>query len=149
MSPQLKRAASQYKNNVQTYAKDHAKAQYRRLRETVIQNALDGHKYDTLIQRLQRELSVSNAKAAFIAKQETSNFVAQYHRTLYPEYGVTHYRWNARPTAREDHRVLNGRVFRYDTPPIVDRSTGRRGNPGEDFGPCQCWDTAILGTPDL
>lgn len=38
---------------------------------------------------------------------------------------------------RELHQEYNGRVFRYDDPPIIDKRTGVRGKPGDLIG-CRC-----------
>lgn len=38
---------------------------------------------------------------------------------------------------RADHRRLNGKIFSWNAPPIVDMRTGRRGHPGDDYQ-CRC-----------
>jgi SPP1 gp7 family putative phage head morphogenesis protein len=38
---------------------------------------------------------------------------------------------------RDSHKELNGRVFTWDNPPIVDPARGRRAHPGQDYG-CRC-----------
>jgi len=133
-----------YTENVRTYAKNHAVEQFAKIRKMVEENALEGNRYESLQERIKHELGVSQNKANFIARQETSNFMATYHEAIYSGNGVTHYKWSARPVARPDHLALHGRIFRYDTPPITDRSDGRRNNPGCDFQ-CMCVDIPILG----
>ena len=141
---QRKKILQGYTDNVRTYAKNHAIEQFKSIRKAVEENATEGNRYDSLQARIEHLLSVSRSKANFIARQETSNFMSSFHEALYSGNGVEYYKWSARPVARPDHRALNGRIFRYDTPPIVDRSTGRRGNPGQDFG-CLCVDIPMLG----
>jgi len=141
---QRKKILRGYTENVRTYAKNHALEQFKSIREAVERNATEGNRYDSLQARIEHLLSVSRTKANFIARQETSNFMSFFHEALYGGIGVEYYKWSARPVARPDHRALNGRIFRYDTPPIVDRSSGRTGNPGQDFN-CMCVDIPMLG----
>ncbi len=55
---------------------------------------------------------------------------------------TTHYIWRIDPEelprTRLGHRRLNGRMFSWDDPPVVDSTTGERGHPGLDKH-CRCW----------
>lgn len=123
-----------------------------RLRQKVYKNVEEGFRADKLIPIIQAEKNISYRKANFIAKQETSLLVSQYRQQRYVHAGLPRYRWRTSEDARvrpnlearrtghtaNNHRILNGRVFRWDEPPIVDSATGRRCHPGEDWGPCRC-----------
>ena len=133
-----------YNENIKTYAKDFAVERFKAIRETVKDNAQKGYRFDTLIKEINKESEVSKNKAKFIARQETSLFMASFRKERFREAGVTHYIWSARPMARPDHKDLHGKIFAYDSPPITNKATGARNNPGEDFG-CLCVDRPILG----
>lgn len=44
---------------------------------------------------------------------------------------------------RKLHQRYNGRVFRYDDPPVIDERTGERGKPGDAIN-CRCRQRAII-----
>lgn len=122
-----------------------------RLRQKVYKNVEEGFRATHLIPIIQAEKQVSYNKAKFIAKQETSLLVSKYREARYTQAGLRRYKWltsedsrvrpdlEARKTGHtsNNHRILNGRIFSWDEPPIVDSATGRRCNPGEDYG-CRC-----------
>lgn len=117
-----------------------------RLRSEVEANSLEGYRYDELIRRIQDEYSATQSKAKFLARQETSLFMAKYRQETFAEVGVNVYKWSARSPnlTRPDHWRLNGRFFRYSEPPVTNVATGARNNPGADFG-CLCVDIPAVG----
>ena len=54
--------------------------------------------------------------------------------------GLEKYIWRALRdhVTRPDHRELSDRVFSWDDPPIIDKSSGRKGHPGDDYN-CGCF----------
>lgn len=120
------------------------------LRSRVEANALIGGRFDSLVDMIKDRYDVALNKAKFIARQETSLFTSKFHERRFAEVGVVKYVWSTshdervRPIATatgkgrlNDHRSLDGREFFFSSPPIVDKATGRRANPGEDFN-CRC-----------
>lgn len=83
-------------------------------------------------------------KAKFLAQNETSIMLAEYKKQIYTEMGFTEFRWNTilDTKERELHHELNGKIFRFDDPPIIDERTGQRGLPGETYN-CRCGLTPI------
>lgn len=151
-----KRLAVDYNQNMKLYVKDFLHKEIGTMRQTVQANAEAGYRFDTLIDRIKNRYGVSQNKAKFLARQETALFMSKYRKERFSEAGVTRYKWSTshdervRPSpgthgvARQNnHRVLDGRVFAYSDPPVVDTATGRRANPGEDFN-CRCVDVPIL-----
>ena len=65
--------------------------------------------------------------------------VSKYRQIRYEEVGIDNYIWSTSHDSRvrHDHRELQGKVFSFSNPPITDKATGARNNPGEDFG-CRC-----------
>jgi SPP1 gp7 family putative phage head morphogenesis protein len=68
-----------------------------------------------------------------------SLFVSKYREAVFEENGVKKYIWSTANDirVRDRHRSLNNKVFSYDDPPVVDKKSGRRANPGEDYN-CRC-----------
>lgn len=128
-----------YSEALRPYIKKFGDEQILDLREMVTENARTGYRFDALIDKIQNRFDVSQTKAAFLARQETSMFVSQVRQVRFREVGITKYIWRTSGDSevRPDHRKLNGREFEYAKPPVVDEATGRRGNPGIDFN-CRC-----------
>jgi SPP1 gp7 family putative phage head morphogenesis protein len=116
-----------------------------RLRDQVDKNVQEGFRAEKLARQIEAEVGVSRRKAKFIARQETSLMVSKYRQVRYEAAGVSKYEWSTSQDrrVREDHKKLDGRIFSWDSPPIVDSATGRRAHPGEDFG-CRCLALPII-----
>lgn len=120
-----------------------------RLRGQIATSAAEGFRADRMAKVLEAEYGATQSKAKFLARQETSLFVSKYREARYTEAGITRYRWSTSndERVRSSHRALNKRVFSWDNPPIIDPATGRRGHPGEDFGPCRCLAIPMVRIP--
>lgn len=134
-----------YRNNMKLWIKQFSVETIVELREAVEENAQEGFRFDRLIARIQNRYGVAANKAKFLARQETGLFMAKYRRERFADTGIQRYRWSTSrdERVRHDHKDLDGKVFLYSQPPIVDRHTGRRGNPGEDYN-CRCVDLPVL-----
>ena len=128
-----------YTSNLDTYLNEWKSEQIERLREKAEKNSIEGYRADKLQKIVQAEFGVTQKKARFIARQETALFVSRYRQVRYTDAGVREYIWSTSKDerVRDDHKDLSGKKFSWDSPPIVDKSTGRRANPGEDFN-CRC-----------
>jgi len=64
---------------------------------------------------------------------------AQITQVRHEAAGVTEFIWRTSKDerVRADHEILDGKRFRYDEPPIVDRRRGDRALPGVYFQ-CRC-----------
>ncbi len=139
-----------YTKNMKLYIKKWSEEHIEDLREVVEQNSKQGYRFDNLIDRIKKAHGVSQSKAEFLARQETALFTAKYRKERLGDIGVSNYKWSARSASltRPDHWVLHGLIFSYESPPIVDRKSGRKGNPGEDYG-CLCADIPVLGRVEV
>lgn len=112
--------------------------QTQRLREMVerIQTTGDNSSIRELIES---EWHTTAAKARFLARQETSLFFSKLSMERAGAAGVRRYRWSTShdQRVRPDHKDLQGTIHAIDDPPIVDKRTGRRAHPGEDYN-CRC-----------
>lgn len=150
------RMADQYTDNMDLWIKKFVEEEIQELRGKVEDNALEGYRFDKLVAVIQNRYSVSQNKAKFLARQETALFVSKFRKERFTESGVKRYKWSTSHDERvrpapwvkgkarlDNHRILDGKIFFYDDPPVVDMATGRRANPGEDFN-CRCVDIPIL-----
>lgn len=139
------RLRQDYTDNMKLWIRKFSEEMIADLRIMVDKNAVEGFRFDKLISAIQNRYSVTESKAKFLARQETSLFMSKFRQQRYGEAGVVKYRWRTSGDARvrHDHAELNGKVFFYRDPPIVDSATGRKANPGEDYN-CRCVDEPIL-----
>lgn len=144
VAPQLTEAgkeklASDYTNNMQLYIQKFTEDEIIKLRENVQRRVFSGVRYENLVKSIKHSYGVSQRKAKFLARQETSILMAKFKQTRYQDAGVDRYKWRCVPNARPLHKVHNNKIYSFSSPPVVD-SKGNRKNPGEDYG-CRC--TAI------
>lgn len=150
IKPQLsqnikKEVATNYTNNLNLYIKNWNAEAIPELRKKVQEITFDGYRRDKIQKLLQEQYGSAEKKAKFLARQENNLLVSQYRQQRFQEVGLNKYIWRTSGlmNVREDHKLLNGKIFSWDDPPIVDRATGRRGHPGEDFG-CNCLAISIV-----
>lgn len=159
LSPTGRQAlADNYSKNLDLYIKGWFKKDIIKLREDVQKNAETGYRFDSLIEKIQHRQQVGKSKATFLARQETALFMSEYREQRFAAAGVNKYQWSTSHDSRVrpasdlspraklhagNHRILDGRVFEYTKPPIVDPHTGRRANPGRDYN-CRCVDIPIV-----
>lgn len=134
--------AKAWSKNLDLYIQDFTRQNTLKLRELVRASVFAGDRATSLSDIIQKNFNTTRAKANFLARQETSLLLSKFHEQRYSDVGVIRYKWSTSHDShvRHDHKELDGRIFSWDQPPIVDRSTGKHANPGEDFG-CRC--TAI------
>jgi SPP1 gp7 family putative phage head morphogenesis protein len=148
MSPGLKNQIEEdYINNVNLYISGWRDEQIERLRWAVQENVKEGFRADKMARVLEAEYGVTRKRARFIARQETSLLVSRYRQLRYTEAGLNEYIWSTSgdERVRQDHKDLNKRRFSWDSPPVVDKATGRREHPGCDFG-CRCIAIPVMRT---
>jgi len=141
----LKNIAINYSENMKLYIKDWTEENIINLRQKVQVNADQGFRAENLISDLQKNYGVSKNKAKFLAKQETSLLMSEYREQRYRDIGSTRYKWSTSKDGRvrPDHKELDGKIFSWSEPPIVNRENGKRAHPGQDFG-CRCLAMAII-----
>jgi SPP1 gp7 family putative phage head morphogenesis protein len=131
--------STDYNENMKLWIKNWCEEEIVALRRRVEENALEGYRFDRLIDMIQQRYDVSENKARFLARQETSLFMSKFQQQRFKEGGVQSYRWSTShdERVRDDHKDLDGEVIFWDSPPIVDKRTGRRAHAGEDYQ-CRC-----------
>jgi SPP1 gp7 family putative phage head morphogenesis protein len=94
-----------------------------------------------MIETLIGNHNLSQERAEFLAREEARLFSVKLKQIRYEDAGVTQYRWccvkgTSKHPVRHSHSVLNGKIFEWSNPPIVNEK-GERKHPGEDEG-CRC-----------
>jgi SPP1 gp7 family putative phage head morphogenesis protein len=136
---QLGTLAAEYGMSLDKYIKDWTDDCILDLREKVQQNAFAGRRSSALIEEIQYQYNVSQRKARFLARQETSLLMSKFRETRYKSAGSNRYKWSGSMDQRErqDHKDLEGTVVYWDSPPVTDKKSGARNHAGEDYG-CRC-----------
>jgi SPP1 gp7 family putative phage head morphogenesis protein len=136
-----------YTQNMKLWVKGWSEDSIEAMRDAVEQNANKGYRFASLTEGIKHQFGVSQSKAKFLARQETSLFMSNYRKERFTAAGIGLFKWSTSHDVRvrHDHRSLDGRVFAYNDPPIVDKATGKRGTPGTDFN-CRCVDIPIVGS---
>jgi len=133
--------AAEYNQNMKLYIKDWTEKEIIGLRAKIQENNFSGLRYEGMIKTLQDSYGVSYNKAKFLARQETKLLTSKFKEARYTDAGINEYKWQCvvgspNHPVRPMHKRLDGKICRFDDPPIVDEK-GNRKNPGEDYG-CRC-----------
>ncbi len=132
--------AKAYTENVRGYViKDFAQERIPEMRRKIQELVLKGYRTDKIQELLEKEYGIMSRKAKFLAQNETTIMLAEYKKVTYQEMGFDKFIWRTITDGRERelHKQLNGTVWRYDNPPIIDERTGNRGLPGQTYN-CRC-----------
>lgn len=78
-------------------------------------------------------------RAIRVARDQVLKLQGVVTRVRSEDLGIETYTWDTSNDSRvrPDHRRLNGKVFAWNDPPVVNLKTGRRAHPGGDFY-CRC-----------
>lgn len=135
----------EYTENLNKYISDLTIDSVIRLREKIQDKISQGYRASSLINIIDAQRGISDRHSLFIAKQETSILVSTYRDSRYQEAGIKNYIWSTSHDSRvrHDHKILDGKRFLFNKPPITDQATGARNNPGFDYG-CRCIAIPIL-----
>ena len=144
-----KELEKEYNKNMKLYISNFSKEEILTLRDLVTKNMKEGYRYSRLQKTIMARYGVTKNKAKFLARNETGILMAKYTKLRYIESGLSAYKWSTSHDVRvrPDHKRLDGRVFLFNDPPIVDTATGRRANAGEDYQ-CRCVSRPIFGKID-
>ena len=75
-----------------------------------------------------------------VALDQTRKAYSTINRVRLEKVGVKRYEWlhsGGAKEPRKDHIAMNGKIFEYNNPPVIDQRTGERGNPGDAIN-CRC-----------
>lgn len=142
-----KRIASEYTNNLKLYIKDWTDKAVKDLRKEMQERVFTGLRYESAVQIIQKSYGVSQNKAKFLARQETSLLMTKFKQVRYEAAGVKEYKWgcvtgSANHPVRPMHKALEGKVFSWNNPPVTSEN-GDHNNPGQDYN-CRCFARPIV-----
>lgn len=146
--------AKNYTENLEFYIKKWQPEEIIKMREVVGQMALDGESRVTIQNYIKNQFKVSQRKAEFLARNESGIAVTEYLSAKYQEAGFTEFKWITNLDGRERklHKELNGKIFRFDNPPVIyiDEKRGivQRGLPSETYN-CRCTFIPVLSKTQL
>ncbi len=106
----------------------------------VMRSITTGTGLQDLIPALEQYEGQTHRRAKNIALDQTRKVYNGVNRGRMEAIGIEQFKWHhsggsAHP--REDHIAMDGNVYRFDTLPIIDESTGERGIPGQAIN-CRC-----------
>ena len=152
---QRNKIADEWQLNMRKWIKDFSEAEIKQLRSDMKQTIFSGKRYEDAIKKIKESYGVTERKAKFLARQETSLLMAKFKETRYQAYGIDEYTWHsvvgsALHPVRPRHKELadlskQGKIFRWDDPPITTAQGEpvRRNNPGEDYN-CRCYARPVV-----
>jgi SPP1 gp7 family putative phage head morphogenesis protein len=135
------RIAREYSKSLELPIQEFIAKETQALRARLMERAAKGLRYEGLVKEIESSYGVSQRKAKFLARQETSLLMTKFRQVRYQEAGSDEYIWtcvsgsSAHPV-RHYHRLNDGKIFRWDTGAIVN-ARGDRKNPGQDYN-CRC-----------
>ena len=88
---------------------------------------------------------ITKGRAKLIARTEVARATTALTQVRALSVGSVEYIWRSAHDARvrPDHEKLNGRVFRWDSPPIADSHSGVRAHAGAIYN-CRCYPEPII-----
>jgi len=104
----------------------------------ILTEAGSSTRVETIARRIQEETDATPARAALIARDQVLKLNAEVTQARHEAVGLTEYIWRTSKDerVRKEHKLLDGKRFRYDDPPVVS-ARGDRANPGEWYQ-CRC-----------
>lgn len=135
------------KNNV-SYIQSIPQTSFRVMEKTVIDSFRQGKTMKSISNEIQHTFRVNKGKARLLARDQMGTLNSQITQKQHQDAGVTEYYWRTckDQRVRDSHRHLEGKRFRYDSPPLT--GSGRRCNPGRDYQ-CRCYAEPIFDFENL
>ncbi len=147
---QSRRIAAEWQDNMELWITDFSEKQISQLRAGMKKSVFAGNRYESAVNTIQDSYGVTENKARFLARQETSLLMTKFKQTRYQEAGINEYKWGcvtgskAHPV-RPAHKILEGKIFSWQNPPITTApgEPARHCNPGQDYN-CRCFARPIV-----
>lgn len=117
----------------------------RRVHKLTIEGLENSTRFPEIAKEIMNSAHVAESRAVLIARTETARTQANLTQARAQHAGSEGYIWRTSGdgAVRHDHKILNGKYFRWDDPPIADRRSGARAHPGAIYN-CRCWAEVIV-----
>ena len=133
-----------------------------RVTETVTSGWMQGLRWESLVDQIQRDGDITENRAKLIARDQTSKMNSAFNRERQQQVGIERYIWRTSgdervrgnpggkyPDAESDHWDLDGKTFRWDEPgPCKGTISGEPCHPGEDVND-RCWAEPVVDMGEL
>ncbi len=135
-----------YRQNLDLWVKDNVNLIKTRPQETlgkmmnIVSNGfMQGTTTDTIARKISAAYGYDLYWAKFVARDQMAKLNAEITQKAQQDAGITRYEWSTSDDSRvrKSHAALDGKIFSWDDPPVVDEKTGRRCHPGQDYQ-CRC-----------
>lgn len=105
----------------------------------ILDDAGAGTRVEEVAKSIRDMGDVTRSRAELIARDQVLKLNAEVTQKRHEAAGITEFVWSTSrdERVRPDHKALEGKRYRYDDPPVVDRRRGTRGLPGIHFQ-CRC-----------
>ena len=115
-----------------------------RVHKLTIEGMSQARRAEDIASEIMRSGNVSRARSMLIARTEVSRTHVEFQRARAESIGSTQFYWRTSGDGdvRESHRVLNGKIFEWNNPPLCD-PPGHHALPGGIWA-CRCWAEPIL-----
>lgn len=109
------------------------------MRTIVRDGFVNGKSTTSIMKEIQHKYNVEKSHAKLLARDQIGKLNAAVNEAQQRDAGIEEYIWCdcGDSLVRDSHKALNGKRFRWDSPPVVDMKTGRRCHPGQDYQ-CRC-----------
>ena len=116
-----------------------------RVHDLTKQAIVNGERFSTIVDDIWASGEITVNRARLIARTETARTGSVLTQVRAEHVGSEAYYWRTAEDAavREDHRLLNGKIFKWNDPPIANRANGARAHPGQIYN-CRCFPQPIL-----
>lgn len=106
----------------------------------VMRSITTGNGLQDLVPYLAENKGITLRRARMIAHDQTRKAMNNLNKGRMQDIGIQEYEWlhtGGSDQPRKDHIEMSGKIYRFDTPPVIDKKTGERGIPGQAIN-CRC-----------
>jgi len=116
-----------------------------RVHQLTLAGIEDSTRASVIAKEIMRTGEVTAGRAMLIARTEVSRTATTLTQARAQSIGADSYIWRTSGDSdvRSDHKKLNGKIFRWDDPPVADEHSGTRANPGCIWN-CRCYAEPII-----
>lgn len=120
------------------------------VQQAVMRSITTGNGMQDLVPYLQKHKGITLRRSRMIAQDQVKKSFSALSKARMEKIGVPSYQWlhtSGSRHPRKLHIAMNGNIYRYDDPPIIDEKSGERGIPGQAIN-CACRMRPILNFGD-
>jgi SPP1 gp7 family putative phage head morphogenesis protein len=126
-------------DQVEAAVREFSEKESKRISKILQTAAADGWTGERLSESLAGRVGMAVDRAKAMAEKSMAIAATDLKAQLYPQAGFPRYRWETQHDSkvRSDHQLLDGGIFDWANPPLVNSATGAHAHPGQDNN-CRC-----------